>query len=68
MEYNTLITTGATLTRGKVFQPTMMLRFVERQTLLNNDLMLSKIMVLQQLWADMYSQEKEWRDVPLEEE
>lgn len=70
MENNINISAICTITQGKIFLPTMMLRFVERQTLLNNDLMPSKIMVLQQLWADMNSssRETEWRDVPLEKE
>ena len=57
------------ITRGKVFQPTPRLRFIDRSTNLRIDEHTAiKVRVLQQKWADMNSQESEWRDVPLEEE
>jgi hypothetical protein len=55
------------ITRGKLFQPTPILRFVERLVPRGEHTDI-KVRVLQQLWADMNSQESEWRDVPLEEE
>ncbi len=58
---NKLDCSAPIITRGKVFQPTPMLRFVERLDPIS-------VRVLQQKWADMNSQESEWRDVPLEEE
>jgi len=69
MENNINISAICTITQGKIFQPTMMLRFVERAVPIDAHTAM-KTRVLQQLWADMNSssRETEWRDVPLEEE
>jgi hypothetical protein len=66
MENNIDITAGATIFRGKIFQPTMMLRFVKRSVSIDEHTA-TKVRVLQQLWADINSKETEWRDVPLGE-
>jgi len=58
---------AAMITRGKLFQPTPILRFVERWVPTGEHTEI-KVRVLQQLWTDMNSQESKWRDVPLEEE
>jgi hypothetical protein len=63
---NKLDCSAPIITRGKVFQPTPILRFIER--LVPRGEHTARVRVLQQLWADMYSHESEWRDVPLEEE
>jgi hypothetical protein len=55
------------ITRGKLFQPTPILRFIERLVPTDEHTAIT-VRVLQQKWADMNSQESEWRDVPLEEE
>jgi hypothetical protein len=63
---NKLGSSAPIITRGKIFQPTPILRFIER--LAPTDEHVATVRVLQQKWADMNSQESEWRDVPTEEE
>jgi hypothetical protein len=64
---NKLDCSPAVITRGKVFQPTQRLRFIERPAPFRDEH--TKVKILQQLWieeswteADSY--EHEWRDVP----
>jgi len=64
---NKLDCSPAVITRGKVFQPTQRLRFIERLTPIDEHTVIT-VRVLQQMWADLYSPETDWRDVPLEEE
>lgn len=68
MSENTFEISGqATLGRCVNWQPTVKLRFVERIVTMNGNTV-KTMTVLQQLWADMCSQNKEWRDVPVETE
>lgn len=54
-----------TITRGRIFHPSNHLRFIERVVFLDEQTG-TKVRILQQLWFDINSQEKEWRDIPLE--
>lgn len=67
MENNFAISGQATITIGRIFQPTMMLRFIEQAVPIDEHTV-TKVRILQQLWTDMNSRETEWRDVCLEEE
>ena len=53
--------------RTSMFQPTPHLRFVKRDVPVQAGIVRT-VTILQQLWADVYSPDKEWRDVPTEEE
>lgn len=53
--------------RTCMFQPTLHLRFVKRDVPYRAGTV-QTVTILQQLWADTYSPDKEWRDVPMEEE
>jgi len=67
MNENTFEISGqATFARTLVFQPTTRLRFVDRVIPIDEHTA-TKVRVLQQLWAAMYTTETEWRDVPLED-
>ena len=58
---------GACIGRTIVLQPTLHLRLVKR-TVPAEVGTARTVTILQQLWADLYSPDKEWRDVPTEEE
>lgn len=57
---------GATLTRQPFWEPTVLLRFVERVENHFGDA--KQVRVLQQTWWDRGSGDTQWRDVPLEKE
>lgn len=62
----------ATVKVGEIvaMQPTVHLRFVERDVIVSHTQMIAKtVKVLQQCWVDYYGSGKtEWRDVSLEKE
>lgn len=71
-EVNKLIV-GPGIVQTSLFQPTPNFRFLNktvqaRFSATTDTQAAVKMPVLQQLWADVYSPDKEWRDVPTEEE
>ena len=57
---------GARFGRTSMFHPPPHLRFVKRDVPAQAGTVRT-VTILQQLWADVYSPDKEWRDVPTEE-